>query len=107
MKNKEAEFKFEKCIIYQEALRNKLKKMYKKCIVYHRFIIDVLIITVLFDFRKFICLNDNIDHSSTDASMVKAVLQDFYESLFPILSQFELSREYRNRFLHIDELREW
>ncbi|XP_072047226.1 N-acetylglucosamine-1-phosphotransferase subunits alpha/beta-like [Amphiura filiformis] len=57
--------------------------------------------------RKFICLNDNIEHETGDSSMVKAVLQDFYESLFPIISQFELPREYRNRFLHIDELREW
>ena len=38
---------------------------------------------------------------------VKAILQDFYESLFPLQSQFELPREYRNRFTHIDELREW
>ncbi|KAL4612671.1 N-acetylglucosamine-1-phosphotransferase subunits alpha/beta [Arapaima gigas] len=57
--------------------------------------------------RKFICLNDNIDHSHKDASTVKAVLRDFYESMFPIPSQFELPREYRNRFLHMGELQEW
>ncbi|XP_041472270.1 N-acetylglucosamine-1-phosphotransferase subunits alpha/beta-like isoform X1 [Lytechinus variegatus] len=57
--------------------------------------------------KKFVCLNDNIDHKSSDAYMVKAVLQDFYESLFPVVSQFELPRDYRNRFLHIDELRDW
>uniref|UniRef100_A0A4W3IBZ0 N-acetylglucosamine-1-phosphotransferase subunits alpha/beta n=1 Tax=Callorhinchus milii TaxID=7868 RepID=A0A4W3IBZ0_CALMI len=57
--------------------------------------------------RKFVCLNDNIDHSHKDAPTVKAVLRDFYESLFPIASQFELSREYRNRFLHMHELQEW
>ncbi|XP_048241976.1 N-acetylglucosamine-1-phosphotransferase subunits alpha/beta-like [Haliotis rufescens] len=57
--------------------------------------------------KKFICLNDNIEHGSEEARTVKAVLQDFYESLFPIPSQFELPREYRNRFLHTDELREW
>ncbi|CAL8318384.1 unnamed protein product [Lota lota] len=57
--------------------------------------------------RKFICLNDNIDHGHKDASTVKAVLRDFYESMFPLASQFELPREYRNRFLHIDELQEW
>ncbi|XP_022082815.1 N-acetylglucosamine-1-phosphotransferase subunits alpha/beta-like isoform X2 [Acanthaster planci] len=57
--------------------------------------------------KKFVCLNDNIDHASPEAYMVKAVLQDFYEALFPIVSQFELPREYRNRFLHVDELREW
>ncbi|XP_015277573.1 PREDICTED: N-acetylglucosamine-1-phosphotransferase subunits alpha/beta-like, partial [Gekko japonicus] len=57
--------------------------------------------------RKFVCLNDNIDHSHKDAQTVKAVLRDFYESMFPIPSQFELPREYRNRFLHVHELQEW
>ncbi|XP_062850182.1 N-acetylglucosamine-1-phosphotransferase subunits alpha/beta [Trichomycterus rosablanca] len=57
--------------------------------------------------RKFVCLNDNIDHSHKDASTVKAVLRDFYESMFPLPSQFELPREYRNRFLHMTELQEW
>ncbi|XP_069485998.1 N-acetylglucosamine-1-phosphotransferase subunits alpha/beta isoform X2 [Ambystoma mexicanum] len=57
--------------------------------------------------RKFICLNDNINHGHKDAQTVKAVLRDFYESMFPIQSQFELPREYRNRFLHMHDLREW
>lgn len=57
--------------------------------------------------RKFICLNDNINHIHKDAQTVKAVLRDFYESMFPIPSQFELPREYRNRFLHMHELQEW
>ncbi|KAM4569157.1 N-acetylglucosamine-1-phosphotransferase subunits alpha/beta [Odontesthes bonariensis] len=57
--------------------------------------------------RKFICLNDNIDHNHKDAATVKAVLRDFYESMFPLPSQFELPREYRNRFLHMEELQEW
>ncbi|KAM3858748.1 N-acetylglucosamine-1-phosphotransferase subunits alpha/beta [Diretmus argenteus] len=57
--------------------------------------------------RKFVCLNDNIDHNHKDAATVKAVLRDFYESMFPLSSQFELPREYRNRFLHMEELHEW
>ncbi|KAM6153026.1 N-acetylglucosamine-1-phosphotransferase subunits alpha/beta [Erethizon dorsatum] len=57
--------------------------------------------------RKFVCLNDNIDHNHRDAQTVKAVLRDFYESMFPVPSQFELPREYRNRFLHMHELQEW
>ncbi|XP_059170682.1 N-acetylglucosamine-1-phosphotransferase subunits alpha/beta-like [Physella acuta] len=57
--------------------------------------------------KKFICLNDNIDHSIEEAKTVKAILQDFYESLLPIQSQFELPRDYRNRFLHMRDLREW
>ncbi|XP_066212671.1 N-acetylglucosamine-1-phosphotransferase subunits alpha/beta isoform X3 [Saccopteryx leptura] len=56
--------------------------------------------------RKFVCLNDNIDHNHKDAQTVKAVLRDFYESMFPVPSQFELPREYRNRFLHMHELQE-
>ncbi|XP_064599893.1 N-acetylglucosamine-1-phosphotransferase subunits alpha/beta-like [Liolophura sinensis] len=57
--------------------------------------------------KKFICLNDNIDHESEEAKTVKAVLVDFYESMFPIPSQFELPPDYRNRFLSMNELREW
>ncbi|XP_061920769.1 N-acetylglucosamine-1-phosphotransferase subunits alpha/beta isoform X2 [Entelurus aequoreus] len=57
--------------------------------------------------RKFVCLNDNIDHAHKDAATVKAVLRDFYDSMFPLPSQFELPKEYRNRFLHMDELQEW
>ncbi|KAK3088613.1 hypothetical protein FSP39_021285 [Pinctada imbricata] len=57
--------------------------------------------------KKFICLNDDIDHSRDDAKTVKAILQDFYESVFPLQSKFELPRDYRNRFLTMKELREW
>ena len=38
---------------------------------------------------------------------VKALVRDFLESMFPKPSQFELPPEYRNRFLHVDELNEW
>lgn len=65
------------------------------------------VVCVLSPHRKFICLNDNIDHSHKDAGTVKAVLRDFYESMFPLPSQFELPREYRNRFLHMRQLHEW
>ena len=37
----------------------------------------------------------------------KLILLDFYESLFPIPSQFELPPEYRNRFLNVDDLNKW
>nr|XP_039262735.1 N-acetylglucosamine-1-phosphotransferase subunits alpha/beta-like [Styela clava] len=58
--------------------------------------------------KKFICLNDNINHHNTkDAEMVKAVLRDFYETFFPTESQFELPPDYRNRFLDIYALRAW
>ena len=57
--------------------------------------------------KKFICLNDNIDHDKKNASVVKGVLVDFYESLFPIPSQFELPHNLRNQFLYVDELHRW
>ena len=57
--------------------------------------------------KKFVCLNDNIDHSQKDAELIKALLVDFYESLFPIPSQFELPQGYMNRFLHVSELEEF
>lgn len=57
--------------------------------------------------KKFVCLNDNINHGKKDAELIKALLVDFYQSLFPIPSQFELPLEYRNRFLRVSELKEW
>ena len=40
-------------------------------------------------------------------TQAKMILLDFYESLYPNPSQFELSPQYRNRFLHTAELNEW
>ena len=57
--------------------------------------------------KKFICLNDNIDHRKKSASEVVDALQNFYQSFFPQRSQFELPVGLRNRFLHVDELRAW
>ncbi|XP_035209281.1 N-acetylglucosamine-1-phosphotransferase subunits alpha/beta-like isoform X2 [Stegodyphus dumicola] len=57
--------------------------------------------------KKFVCLNDNMNHGTQEAEVIRAVIQDFYESLFPTRSQFELPPEYRNRFLYVSELKEW
>jgi UDP-N-acetylglucosamine-lysosomal-enzyme len=57
--------------------------------------------------KKFICLNDNIEHGEVNASVVKGILVDFYESLFPTQSQFELPDNLKNRFLYVDELKSW
>lgn len=57
--------------------------------------------------KKFICLNDNIDHSKEGAELAKLILVDFYESLFPHASSFEIPGQYRNRFLHLHELEDW
>lgn len=55
-------------------------------------------------FRKFVCLNDNLDQMrSVDNQMIKRLMLDFYISLFPIPSKFELPEHYRNRFLYIKD----
>ncbi|CAH1403368.1 unnamed protein product [Nezara viridula] len=57
--------------------------------------------------KKFICLNDNMDHGSSENDLAKSVLIDFYHSLFPIPSSFELPPEVRNRFSTYQELVAW
>ncbi|RZF40440.1 hypothetical protein LSTR_LSTR013902 [Laodelphax striatellus] len=58
--------------------------------------------------KKFICLNDNMDPNRVeDNEIVKAALIDFYHSLFPKPSQFELPAEYVNRFLYYDDYLAW
>ncbi len=77
-------------------------------------IVVIIIIQILLkldevrrDQRKFICLNDNMDHSRKESRMAQLLLRDFYDSLFPISSQFELPPFYRNKFLYTSELQEW
>ncbi|KAG0729643.1 N-acetylglucosamine-1-phosphotransferase subunits alpha/beta [Chionoecetes opilio] len=57
--------------------------------------------------RKFICLNSNLDPKSKSNDLIHALVQDTYESLFPLTSSFELPLNYRNRFLYIEELVAW
>ncbi|XP_077355392.1 N-acetylglucosamine-1-phosphotransferase subunits alpha/beta-like isoform X2 [Festucalex cinctus] len=57
--------------------------------------------------KKFICMNDDIDHTKSNAKEVKKKLTEFYQSMFPQPSQFELHKDMYNKFLHMDELREW
>lgn len=57
---------------------------------------------------KFVCLNDNLNYEKTEENeLVRAVLYDFYLSLFPHPSKFELPSEFRNRFLYKQELDDW
>jgi len=39
--------------------------------------------------------------------VVRAVLEDFFHSMLPSPSMFELNSRFRNRYLHISELRKW
>ncbi|XP_012270546.1 N-acetylglucosamine-1-phosphotransferase subunits alpha/beta isoform X2 [Orussus abietinus] len=58
--------------------------------------------------KKFICLNDDMDpHRPSENEIVRALLSDFYRSLYPLRSSFELPAQYRNRFSHRQELFEW
>ncbi|XP_054272957.1 N-acetylglucosamine-1-phosphotransferase subunits alpha/beta [Macrosteles quadrilineatus] len=58
--------------------------------------------------KKFICLNDNMDATKEDDNQViRAVLIDFFHSLFPKPSQFELPADYRNRHLYYHEFVVW
>lgn len=57
--------------------------------------------------RKFICLNSNLDPKSKSNDLIHALVQDTYESLFPLPSSFELPLNYRNRFLYVEELIAW
>lgn len=57
--------------------------------------------------RKFICINDNINHGSESAHTVKSLIKEFYMSFYPIPSPFELPPNYRNRFFYMDEYSQW
>ncbi|KAJ8956361.1 hypothetical protein NQ318_015099 [Aromia moschata] len=60
------------------------------------------------DTRKFVCLNDNLDETKAgENELVRAVLYDFYLSLFPRPSRFELPEDYRNKFGYVKDLEEW
>lgn len=49
----------------------------------------------------------SIDHEGKENDNVRAVWRDFYQSLYPKKSSFELSPLYRNRFLQLADLRQW
>ncbi|XP_054647640.1 N-acetylglucosamine-1-phosphotransferase subunits alpha/beta-like isoform X2 [Dunckerocampus dactyliophorus] len=57
--------------------------------------------------KKFICINDGIDHTENKSKEVKAKLAKFYQDMFPQPSTFELPINKSNRFLYRDELWEW
>uniref|UniRef100_T2MCA8 N-acetylglucosamine-1-phosphotransferase subunits alpha/beta n=1 Tax=Hydra vulgaris TaxID=6087 RepID=T2MCA8_HYDVU len=57
--------------------------------------------------KKFICINDDLDHTDASTSTIRVLLKDFYESLFPIPSQFELKPKFKNKFLYKKDLVIW
>jgi len=53
--------------------------------------------------QKFVCLNDNMNHSNPHSVEVVQVLKDLYESILPHPSSFELPSNKSNRYLHLDD----
>lgn len=58
-------------------------------------------------FRKFNCINDNLQPGKEDNDLIYQLLDDFYLSFFPQPSQFELPPNYRNRFDHWRDYQRW
>uniref|UniRef100_A0A1I8PQB2 LNR domain-containing protein n=1 Tax=Stomoxys calcitrans TaxID=35570 RepID=A0A1I8PQB2_STOCA len=57
--------------------------------------------------RKFNCINDNMDPRHEDNKLIRHLLDDFYLSLFPHRSQFELHPQYRNKFENWSDYMKW
>merc|ERR1739838_203393 len=56
--------------------------------------------------KKFICINDNIE-SGSDYLTVRNLLIDFYLTVLPQPSPFELPNNYRNRFANLADYVKW
>jgi hypothetical protein len=54
--------------------------------------------------NKFVCLNDNINHTNPHAEEVIETLHDFFAAMYPHPSPFELPEGQVNKFLHTDDL---
>ncbi|KOX67580.1 N-acetylglucosamine-1-phosphotransferase subunits alpha/beta [Melipona quadrifasciata] len=77
-----------------------------------RYLDSSLVIQLLDEIRrdpkKFICLNDDMDPLRySENEIVRALLNDFYRSLYPLRSTFELPMQYRNLFTDRHKLLEW
>lgn len=56
--------------------------------------------------HKFICLNDNIDHNDPKAEEAVLLLHNFYKSLVPTMSSFELRDGIKNSHQNIFSIME-
>ena len=59
--------------------------------------------------KKFICLNDNLEHgvNATRDANLRRILYQFYTSMLPVRSQFELPQGEHNRYLYMDQYTTW
>lgn len=88
----------------------KLPKIVKLIfVISHNSYIMFTWLTIIFtNFRKFNCINDNLDPKSIEENeLIRHLLEDFYLSLFPHRSQFELLPQYRNRFENWRDYIKW
>jgi hypothetical protein len=58
---------------------------------------------VLYKRNKFICINDNMNHSHVNHSQVVGVIHDFFSSYFPKPSTFERPNGERNAFTRLND----
>jgi UDP-N-acetylglucosamine-lysosomal-enzyme len=56
--------------------------------------------------HKFLCLNDNMNHSNPESVKVVQAVHELLEALFPLPSPYELPPGQTNPYLHLDELLE-
>lgn len=54
--------------------------------------------------RKFVCINDDIDHSAPESVETLSIIRRFYESMYPLRSTFELPEGRANLHLHMSDL---
>lgn len=54
--------------------------------------------------NKFICLNDNINHTDPHSTEVVSAIQEFFDALYPLPSPFELPQGQTNKYLHTSDL---
>lgn len=54
--------------------------------------------------NKYICLNDNMNHSDPHSLLVIEAVHDLYKSLYPFPSPFELPEGEINKFSYIDDI---
>ena len=58
--------------------------------------------------KKFMCLNDEIEYKEErDVRLIKEKFAQFYESMFPNPSEFELPLNESNKFAYIHQYYEW
>ena len=60
---------------------------------------------ILWKRPKFLCINDNMNHSHPDNGKIVGVIQELLRQYYPVPSSFELAEGGRNDFVWLDEQR--